>query len=79
MAPRRVARNRLVGSGWRWHGLKQLDGLKSETFLAPMRDKGRFKEFMDSLKVTAVIDPLAGLFSAGCRARMLAEPGETLA
>ena len=58
---------------------KQLDGLKSETFLAPMREKGRFKEFMGGLKVTAVIDPLAGLFSAGCRARMLAEPGETLA
>ncbi len=70
-------------SGGLWVGggtaSKQLDGLKSETFLAPMREKGRFKEFMGSLKVTAVIDPLAGLFSAGCRARMLAEPGETLA
>ena len=70
-------------SGGLWIGggtaAKQLSGLKSDTFLAPLRAKGRFREFMDSLNVTAVIDPLAGLFSAGCRARMLAEPGETLA
>ena len=69
-------------SGGLWIGggtaAKQLAGLRSDTFLSPLREKGRFKEFMGSLNVTAVIDPLAGLFSAGCRARMLAEPGETL-
>ena len=58
---------------------KQLEGLKSTTFLEPLREKGRFTDFMNGLQVTAVIDPLAGLFSAACRARMLAESGETLA
>jgi glucokinase len=38
-----------------------------------MRAKGRFKQFISDLQVTAVIDPEAGLFSAACRARMLAE------
>jgi glucokinase len=44
-----------------------------------MRDKGRFKDFISGLKVTAVIDQEAGLFSSACRARMLAESGGTLA
>ncbi len=43
-----------------------------------MRDKGRFREFIDGLQVTAVVDPDAGLFSSACRARMLAESSETL-
>ena len=57
---------------------KQLKGLRSESFLNAMRDKGRFRELIEGLRVTAVIDPNAGLFSAACRARMLAEPGGTL-
>ena len=44
-----------------------------------MRDKGRFHELIEGMQVTAVIDPDAGLFSAACRARMLAESGGTLA
>ena len=43
-----------------------------------MRNKGRFADFISSLQVTAVIDPKAGLFSAACRARILAESGGTL-
>ena len=58
---------------------KQLKGLRSANFLNPMRDKGRFSELIEGLQVTAVIDPDAGLFSAACRARMLAESGGTLA
>ena len=58
---------------------KQLKGLRSESFLNAMRDKGRFRELIEGLQVTAVIDPDAGLFSAACRAQMLAESGGTLA
>ena len=58
---------------------KQLKGLRSANFLNPMRDKGRFSELIGGLQVTAVIDPDAGLFSAACRAQMLAESGGTLA
>ena len=69
-------------SGGLWIGggtaSKQLDGLKSATFLTPLRQKGRFQDFINGLQITAVIDPEAGLFSAACRARMLAESGGTL-
>ena len=58
---------------------KQLNGLRSANFLNAMRDKGRFRELIEGLQVTAVIDPDAGLFSAACRAQMLAESGGTLA
>ena len=58
---------------------KQLKGLQSKSFLNAMRDKGRFRALIEGLQVTAVIDPDAGLFSAACRARMLAESGGTLA
>jgi glucokinase len=58
---------------------KQLKGLRSANFLNAMRDKGRFRELIEGLQVTAVIDPDAGLFSAACRAQMLAESGGTLA
>ena len=58
---------------------KQLKGLQSARFLNAMRDKGRFRELIEGMQVTAVIDPDAGLFSAACRARMLAESGGTLA
>ena len=70
-------------SGGLWVGggtaAKQLKGLQSDTFLEAMRSKGRFRDFISGLNVTAVIDPEAGLFSAACRARMLAESGGTLA
>ena len=57
---------------------KQLAGLQSAHFLDAMRAKGRFKTFINDLEIKAVIDPQAGLFSAVCRARMLAESGGTL-
>ena len=58
---------------------KNLDGLQSEQFLEPLRAKGRFRPLIESMTIRAVIDPEAGLFSAACRARDLAESGGTLA
>ena len=62
-------------SGGLWVGggtaSKQLNGLRSASFLEPMRRKGRFRPFIESLTVKAVIDDNAGLFSAACRARDL--------
>ena len=51
---------------------KQIHGLQSATFLEPMRSKGRFRPFIEQLRVHAVVDANAGLFSAACRARDLA-------
>jgi glucokinase len=47
--------------------------LRSDYFLEPLRRKGRFAEFIKGVPVNALIDRDAGLFSAACRARMLAE------
>ena len=58
---------------------KQLAGLRSWTFLEALLNKGRFRPLLEQLPVRAVIDPGVGLFSAACRARMLAESGGTLA
>ena len=70
-------------SGGLWIGggtaAKQIDGLRSEHFLESMRAKGRFRPFISGRQVTALIDPDAGLFSAACRARMLAESSGRLA
>ena len=57
---------------------KNQAGLKSIHFLNSLRQKGRFKPFLEGLTVRAVIDPGAGLFSAACRARELAESSGTL-
>lgn len=57
---------------------KNQDGLKSMPFLNALRQKGRFQPFLEGLTVRAVIDPGAGLFSAACRARELAESSGTL-
>ncbi len=63
-------------SGGLWIGggtaAKQLHGLQSTTFLDAFRNKGRFKAFLQTVPVIALIDPEAGLFSAACRARMIA-------
>ena len=64
-------------SGGLWVGggtaASHLEGLRSEYFLEPLRRKGRFAEFIKGVPVHALIDRDAGLFSAACRARMLAE------
>ena len=66
-----------LASGGLWVGggtaAKHVERLKSDAFLVPMRSKGRFSSLIASLPVKALVDPDAGLFSAACRARMLAE------
>ena len=66
-----------MASGGLWVGggtaNKQLQGLQSEAFLGSMAKKGRFSEFVGNLPVKALVDSDAGLFSAACRARVLAE------
>ncbi|HGY5536702.1 MAG TPA: glucokinase [Prochlorococcus sp.] len=57
---------------------KQLQGLRSKTFLEAFRNKGRFRKFLEELPVMAIIDPEAGLFSAACRARTITEQGGKL-
>ena len=57
---------------------KQIDGICSDIFLNSFRDKGRFKNFLEDLPVMAIIDQEAGLFSAACRTRILAESNEKL-
>ncbi len=52
---------------------KQLKGLKTISFLDGFCNKGRFQEFLKQLPVIALIDPEAGLFSAACRARIIAQ------
>ena len=51
---------------------KHLEGLKSKTFLEAFKNKGRFKPYLEKLPIMAVIDPEACLFSAACRARLIA-------
>jgi len=70
-----------VGGLWIGGGTaqKNLDGLRSNHFLEPLRSKGRFRSLIEGMTIRAVIDPEAGLFSAACRARDLAESGGTLA
>ena len=51
---------------------KQLEGIRSANFLEPFKNKGRFYEFLQNLPVMAIVDQEAGLFSAACRAHMLA-------
>ena len=66
-----------MASGGLWVGggtaSKQLQGLQSEDFLGAMARKGRFQKFVANLPVKALVDGDAGLFSAACRARLLAE------
>ncbi len=57
---------------------KQLKGIRSKAFIESMQNKGRFKHFLLQIPVMALTDPLAGLFSAACRAHMLTESSEKL-
>ena len=46
--------------------------------LESMKNKGRFQKYLEELPIMALIDPEAGLFSAACRAHMIAESSEKL-
>ena len=51
---------------------KQLEGIRSASFLEAFKSKGRFYKYLEKLPLMALIDPEAGMFSAACRGRMLA-------
>ena len=53
--------------------IKQLKGIKSSIFLESFKNKGRFRNVLEKLPVMALTDPEVGLFSAGCRAYLLAD------
>jgi len=50
---------------------KQLDGLRSPSFIASFAAKGRLRSTLEPIPITAILDPGIGSFSAACRARML--------
>tara|TARA_Y100001968_G_scaffold269529_1_gene260378 strand:- start:9535 stop:10581 length:1047 start_codon:yes stop_codon:yes gene_type:complete len=57
---------------------KHLEGIQSISFLKSFSNKGRFKSFLEQIPIMALTDPEAGLFSAGCRASLLAQQGGRL-
>jgi len=50
---------------------KLLEPLRSPAFVEAFLAKGRLRPILESLPITAVIDPAIGQYSAACRARML--------
>ena len=50
---------------------KLLEQLRSPAFAEAFLAKGRLRPALESMPITAVIDPAIGQFSAACRARML--------
>jgi glucokinase len=64
-----------ICSGGLWVGGgtagKLLQELQSNTFLEPLRRKGRLSPVVEQVPVMALTDPEAGVFSAACRARSL--------
>lgn len=54
---------------------KQLEGLRSPEFLDAFLEKGRLRPVLEPIPIQAITDPAVGVFSAACRARMLAGGG----
>ncbi|MFM7465980.1 MAG: glucokinase [Cyanobium sp.] len=54
---------------------KQLEGLRSPAFLEAFLAKGRLRPVLEPIPIQAITDPAVGVFSAACRARMLAGGG----
>ncbi len=72
-----IALQELCKSGlWIAGGIaaRNLQSMKSITFLKALRKKGRFSEFVKSIPVNIIIDPEFGLFSAACKAYLTSEP-----
>ena len=57
---------------------KNLDGIRSFTFLNPFRNKGRFQSYLEEIPLILLKDPEATLFSSACRAHLIAESGGRL-
>ncbi|WP_269607853.1 glucokinase [Prochlorococcus marinus] len=51
---------------------KNIDGITSATFKSAMTNKGRFSEFIKELPIFILTDPEIGLFSAACKAHLIA-------
>jgi len=47
---------------------KQLEGLRSPTFLEPFLAKGRLRAVLEPVPIQAITDPAVGVFGAACRA-----------
>ena len=52
---------------------KYLDAFRSDKFLYPLKNKGRFTQYLEQLPIMALIDSDAGLFGAACKAHLIAE------
>ncbi len=52
---------------------KHLKGISSMSFQAAFTNKGRFESYLNEIPVMALVDPEFGLFSAACKAHMIAE------
>ncbi len=57
---------------------KNLDGIRSFTFLNAFRNKGRFQSYLEAIPLILLKDPEATLFSSACRAHLIAESGGRL-
>ena len=57
---------------------KHIKGIKSKEFRRSLRDKGRFKGFIDKIPIRVICDPKANLYSAACRGQILVESDEKL-
>ncbi len=57
---------------------KNLDGIRSLTFLNAFRNKGRFQSYLERIPLILLKDPEATLFSSACRAHLIAESGGRL-
>ena len=47
---------------------KQIEGLRSPTFLEPFLAKGRLRAVLEPVPIQAITDPAVGVFGAACRA-----------
>ena len=57
---------------------KNLDGIRSFTFLNAFRNKGRFQSYLERIPLILIKDPEATIFSSACRAHLIAESGGRL-
>ena len=57
---------------------KNLDGIRSFTFLNAFRNKGRFQSYLEKIPLILLKDKEATLFSSACRAHLIAESGGRL-
>ncbi len=57
---------------------KHLKDLSSDKFLKPLKNKGRFTQFLEKIPIMALIDSDAGLFGAACKAHLISKSDDKL-